>query len=115
MVQPLLSVEELAELLCTRVLRPDEFDGIAVSRDTLGWSSVEASHLFSSSDQAQIRAWLNELDAGRQAIAGILPADEQHPIRIVTRLQSKPPRRKQHRPSRTPTRATAHSPNDAYL
>jgi hypothetical protein len=103
MVQPPLSAAELAELLGTRVLRPDEFDGIAVSRDTLGWSSIEATHLFSSSDQAQLKAWLTELDAGQQVIAGILPADEQHPIRIVTRQHSKPTRRKRHRSSRKST------------
>jgi hypothetical protein len=78
-----LSAEEWAELLETRVLRPNEFDGIAVSRDTLGWSSMEAAQ-FSVMDRAQLDALFTELAAKRQVIAGVLPADERHPIRIVT-------------------------------
>jgi hypothetical protein len=79
-----LTAEEWAELLHTRVLRPAEFDGIAVSRDTPGWRSIETAQ-FSVMDRAQLDALFTELEAKRQVIAGVLPADERYPVRIVTR------------------------------
>jgi hypothetical protein len=96
----LTTAEYWAALLGTRVLRPDEFDGIAVSRDTPGWASIEATQL-RLSDSEQINTWLTELKAKRQVIAGVLAADERHRVRIVLRQQapqpqrSKAPRRKE--------------------
>jgi hypothetical protein len=97
-----LTAEEWAELLHTRVLRPAEFDGIAVSRDTPGWRSIETAQ-FSVMDRAQLDALFTELETRRQVIAGVLAADGRYPVRIVTRQiqqttpqapQRKPPRRR---------------------
>jgi hypothetical protein len=105
-MQEQLTAEEWAELLETRVLRPNEFDGIAVSRDTPGWSSIEAAQ-FSVMDRSQLDALFSELAAKRQVIAGVLPADESHPVRIVTRhlLQaSQASQKKQQRRTRPSSR-----------
>lgn len=103
-MQGQLSAEEWAELLETRVLSPVEFDGIAVSRDTLGWSSIEPAQ-FSVMDRAQLDELFTELAAKRQVIAGVLPADEQHPVRIVTRQLLQAPQRKQRRQTSSASRS----------
>jgi hypothetical protein len=100
------TAEDWAERLATRVLRPDEFDGIAVSRDTRGWGSVDTTQL-DLADPAELQAFLVDLRARRQLIAGVLPADEQYPVRIVVRSSeaSQPPRRARRR-SRSPSPKT---------
>jgi hypothetical protein len=79
------TAEDWAKLLGTRVLRPEEFDGIAVGPHTQGWSALEAALL--PADPIKLQAFLRELTVKGQVIAGVLPADGDHPIRIVTRHQ----------------------------
>jgi hypothetical protein len=79
------TAQDWADLLGTRVLRPEEFDGIAVGPHTPGWSSLEAGQL--PAEPAKLQAFLEELTAKGQVIAGVLAPDEDHPIRIVTRQE----------------------------
>jgi hypothetical protein len=80
---PHRTAEDWAKLLGTRVLSPDEFDGIAVSQDTRGWGSVVTTQL--SAEPAQLEALLADVKAQRHVIAGVLPAQGNLPVRIVTR------------------------------
>jgi hypothetical protein len=91
------TAEDWAKLLGSRVLRPEEFDGIAVGPHTQGWSALEAGQL--PAEQAKIHAFLEELTARGQVIAGVLAPDEDHPIRIVTRQKTcrSPQRKRQQR------------------
>ena|SRR5215472_10166403 len=85
---PYRTAEDWAELLGTRVLSPDEFDGIAVSQDTRGWGSVVTTQL--STELAQLEAFLADLQAHGHVIAGVLPAQGNLPIRVVTREIPRP-------------------------
>jgi hypothetical protein len=76
--------EDWAQLLGTRVLSPDEFDGIAVSRDTRGWGLVETTQL-SPAGPDQVDAFLADLKGRGHVIAGVLRAQGDLPIRVVTR------------------------------
>jgi hypothetical protein len=81
---PHRTAEDWAQLLGTRVLRPDEFDGIAVSRDTRGWGMVETTQL-SLAGPDQVDAFLVGVKARGHVIAGVLRAQGDLPIRVVTR------------------------------
>jgi hypothetical protein len=78
------TAEDWAKLLGTRVLSPDEFDGIAVSRDTRGWGSVATTQL-PATDPVQLEAFLAAVKARGHIIAGVLRAQDDQPVRIVTR------------------------------
>jgi len=97
------TAEEWAELLRTRILHPAEFAGIAVDPHTIGWSALPSSQL--PANPAQLEAFLEQLAAKREIVAGVLAADELHPVRIVIRHEAKPapqtraPRRRQRRPT----------------
>jgi hypothetical protein len=81
---PHRTAEDWAQLLGTRVLSPDEFDGIAVSRDTRGWGLVETTQL-SLAGPEQVDAFLADVKARGHVIAGVLRAQGDLPIRVVTR------------------------------
>jgi hypothetical protein len=91
------TAQDWAELLGTRVLHRAEFEGIAVGPHTQGWSSLEAAQL--PTDPARLQAFLEELAVKGQLIAGVLAADEDHPIRIVARHEARqtPQRKRQQR------------------
>jgi len=89
-MQAYRTAEDWAHLLGSRVLTPDEFDGIAVSHDTRGWGSVETTRL--STDPAQLDRLFADLAARGHVIAGVLPAQGNLPVRIVTREAPRSPR-----------------------
>jgi len=98
------TAEELAQLLRTRVLHPAEFAGIANGPHTRGWGTLEAAQL--PGDPAELEAFLEQLARKGQVVAGVLPADESHPIRIVIRHEAKPPQIETRAPRRRLRRPT---------
>jgi hypothetical protein len=74
-----MSVDEWAKLLETRVLRPDEFDGICVSSTTHGWGYLDTATI----DPTKLTSLLQRTRARGQVVIGILPASSDYPIRVI--------------------------------
>ena len=79
-----LSVDEWAKLLATRVLRPDEFDGICVSSTTRGWGYLDVAMI----DPNALTSEVQRIGARGQTIVGILPASRDYPMRVVLKAVS---------------------------
>ena len=74
-----LRVDEWAELLATRVLRPDEFDGICVSSTTRGWGYLDVATI----DPNDLTSVVQRTTTRGQTIVGILPATRDYPVRVI--------------------------------
>lgn len=79
-----MSVDEWAELLATRVLSPDEFDGICVSSTTRGWGYLDVATI----DPNDLTSVVQRTTARGQAIVGILPASRDYPMRVILKEAS---------------------------
>jgi hypothetical protein len=93
MTQPPLSAEKLAELLGTRVLTPEQYAKLVESLGQTAPVLVPVSPMAMASLSAQpeqVQTFLASVQADRQVVAGVLPADDRHPVRIVTRQRRQP-------------------------
>ena len=79
-----LSVDEWAKLLATRVLRPDEFDGICVSSTTRGWGYLDVAMI----DPNDLTSVIQRTATRGQTIVGILPATRDYPMRVILKRAS---------------------------
>ncbi len=94
-----LSVDKWAELLATKVLSPDEFDGICVSSTTRGWGYLDVATI----DPNDLTSVVQRTAARGQRIVGILPASRDYPMRVILKgtsvpeLSTQQPRRQRQR------------------
>ena len=96
-----LSVDEWAKLLATRVLRPDEFDGICVSSTTRGWGYLDIATI----DPNDLMVVVQRTTTRGQTIVGILPATRDYPMRVILKGTSgSKPSTQRARRQRTPLR-----------
>ena len=78
---PDLSADDLAKLLKTRVLFPDEFAAIAVGPRTPGWGYLDIP----TRKQVSVALLLKRLKRRNQVVVGILAESHDHPLRIILR------------------------------
>jgi hypothetical protein len=82
-----LSADNLAELLKTRVLFPDEFAAIAVGPGTPGWRYLDVPAL----KDVRVELLLKRLKRRNQVVVGVLAESHDHPLRIILRDSPAPP------------------------